>query len=834
MRKLLTVLVIMMFFSVVAEAVPTPYGTTYDPGTKAYKVGNYVYYYDSTSGLYTTEAYGAGGNLFRVFKPETGQVVVYSGGQPAQTYQSSASGVVPVAPMTPEQYNSFLPHGSDTPPPTAAIPSTVTGAPSVIQTAYGMTYNADTNTYKQGEKVFYYDENSGLYTTPDTGAGVFYALNENKGQVVAYSGGQPVQTYQSSASGVVPGGPITPEQYNDFLPSGSDNPPPTAAHPPAPVAPPAPAPIAAPVMPPVPAPIAAPIMPPVPGSATEPGEEEEFRQITKYQTAPVSATAPVTGPVPIGGNIPQGGVTPAGGVAPAGAPGAQPTTYDYVVGAGGYTDSTGKKWPSGSTLTFNQAVPGLTAITPEQKAFTETYAGQYTYVNGVFSVVKEKPSSDIFADYNTKTTVTLKCEGGICKTTMAQESFVCGEGLSACEKDKDGKKIFKSVPGSKEEVSVLTGTGKDEKGNAVPGVIISKKETVYNDKGEAKAYLQTNYDYKKVDPEDRSHATVITVTGTDGKEYYKYDVAKDTVDKPNGGIDKIPNLSDKEKDAVRVAIVGSGDVGFWSAQKTLTWQQSLGRAIKGYYEYQGIRQFSNMFWTGHEEDVRQRQDDIKRKFCLAAGISNCITSQICEHSYDLQADNIVSGRGPGGQYVASAALNAERTPAIEVAGMTRQQLIDLFGNTTVIGGRLFNLTDPSFSPKILGRIKIRLYHVQYSVRNNAPSETNLTYNIKFVRVEEAYNSSYAAPLVEATWFSSNPPSIAYLSSAKDNLYKFSATEYSDVCLTFKPKLPSGDSLTDKLCVPFQESTTATEAVPPNAIAPPPSGGVPGAAPGGSI
>jgi hypothetical protein len=179
--------------------------------------------------------------------------------------------------------------------------------------------------------------------------------------------------------------------------------------------------------------------------------------------------------------------------------------------------------------------------------------------------------------------------------------------------------------------------------------------------------------------------------------------------------------------------------------------------------------------------------------------------------------------------------------------MTRQQLIDLFGNQTVIAGRLVNLTDPNFKPEALGRLKLRLYHVQYSITNNAAMDEDekLSYNINFVRVPDSKKSSYGTPVAKATWYpAGSVPQLAYQETARDDLYKFSATEYSDVCLTFNPGLPSGGisggspifggevDIVPQICVPFQESTTPTTATQPGA--PPPTDVTTPQAPGGMI
>jgi len=48
---------------------------------------------------------------------------------------------------------------------------------------YGMMHDSITNTYMKGNYVYSYDKGSGLYTTQDTGTGVFRALNPNTGKL---------------------------------------------------------------------------------------------------------------------------------------------------------------------------------------------------------------------------------------------------------------------------------------------------------------------------------------------------------------------------------------------------------------------------------------------------------------------------------------------------------------------------------------------------------------------------------------------------------------------------------------------------------------------------
>ena len=156
----------------------------------------------------------------------------------------------------------------------------------------------------------------------------------------------------------------------------------------------------------------------------------------------------------------------------------------------------------------------------------------------------------------------------------------------------------------------------------------------------------------------------------------------------------------------------------------------------------------------------------------------------------------------------SASLNAESTSPVEVTGMTKEQLINLLGNTTTIGGRRIALNDPEFDPAALGSIELRFYHVQYGLDNNDKKET-MRYNIIFKDVNEG-NSSYGDSVKEARWWAEDQ-TIEAGERNKDDIYKWSATKYNTVCLTFDPKMISGVAQPfagprweDELCVPVVE------------------------------
>ncbi len=701
---------------------------------------------------------------------------------------------------------------------------------------YGMMHDSITNTYMKGNYVYSYDKGSGLYTTQDTGTGVFRALNPNTGQVVAYSDNQPVQMYGSGGTGA----PVLIDQYgsqySEFLPYGygSD---PVAAQ--APVAVPGIAPA------PAPAPAAQPSETECVGDCANvplPGADSGYSGYSGSQGTAQGTTGSAgsqgtiggttqekpkpSGVAPIGGNVPQGGTQPAG----AGTSGAQPQTqYSYVVTAeGGYTDSTGKTWPTGSVLTFDQKVSGLTEITPEQKKFTDKYAGKYTYSGGSFTSTSTKTEEGTIEDYRTTTTVTINADGS---KTVDQQYSVCGQGLLAsCEETG-------WVPQNerRQTVTTTTDTTTTSKGKKVT-YQNSQTTTQYDSEGKKTGTTTTTNQYY-----ERTGTTgPSTVTVKDDKGNIIYTIDKDGESK-YADESKLTKEQEANIDRANVNFVNAGGAGFGDACALLGTARCAGRFLRAFNEYSGLRQYSSIGLDDYDAQVRARKAEIQQEFCIAMGITQCLASKICEQRHELEAGNVVGGRGPGGQYVTSASLNAERTPPIEIEGMTRQQLVDLFGNATVIAGRLVNLTDPAFKPETLGRLKLRLYHVQYSVTNNL-EEDALTYNLAFIRVPDQANSSYGKAAVEAKWFPGPKyPTLAKGDTAGDHIYKFSATEYSDICLTFNPGLPSGSpsggfaggdiDTANRLCVPFSESTTATEgAAPPGAAAPPaeaPTGQTPG-------
>jgi hypothetical protein len=512
--------------------------------------------------------------------------------------------------------------------------------------------------------------------------------------------------------------------------------------------------------------------------------------------------------------------SPAGtGTGTTGATGRAPTNQYYYVVNTEYTPPGGKQpLTEGTTFVSDTQITdsSVNSINRDMYRFTQTYAGRYNYVleDNSFNTVRQTQADNAFENYRVTTTVTItQDEQGNVHRTYDEQTTICGAGLARCNEE------YKPVPGSHITVedSYTSVTKPSTSGQAAPetrSALTERTTTLYGTDGEgnsvSRGTLTTQYmPSDSTNPFSTRTPQEITITGSNNVIYYHATIDPNTFESTVdlNRIDQMDGLSRVEQDAIRRQIVQTGALGFGSAVETYTFWQNAGNFIRAYNEYAGLRQITSIFWPNYDAEVQARKERIQQQFCLAAGITNCVTSTICGSIYDISSDNVLAGRGPGGTYVSSAALNAERSLPIEVEGMTRQQLIDLFGNATVIKGVWINLTDPKFDPKILGRMKLRLYHVQFSVTNNVEGDKDLHYNIVFKKVPQGLNSSYGIPVAQARWWSADQ-NATHLETKRDDIYKFSGTEYSDVCLTFDPSLPSGhaalSSLVDKLCVPFAE------------------------------
>ncbi len=466
-----------------------------------------------------------------------------------------------------------------------------------------------------------------------------------------------------------------------------------------------------------------------------------------------------------------------------------------------YQTPDGKIYPvqEGQTIPAGGKTVPQSTVTALQNA-VQQYGNPTGYINGQYTF---KPSvtddPGLIEDYRHTTTATVKINpDGSSTTTTTVKHAVCGAGLDSC----DGKTYTtESVEGQAVTTGGYMKDGKavlDSKNNPITGVT-SKEIITYRIVGGNPVPTTSRETIYKVDARTGTYST-------SAMNVYTYDATGKKSDKPvytidangNTNLDKdaYNNLSeldkkavDKERDKANVAYVNSGAAG-WKAFSILGTARVMGRFMRAYDEYAGLRQYSAIGLDSYEAQVKERKMRIQQEFCLASGITNCIVSSICGKIAPIKSDNVVAGRGPGGQFVTSAVLNAERSLAIEIEGMTRQQLIDMFGNQTIIAGRLINLTDPKFDPKVLGKMKLRMYHVQYQITNNVKSGKDMDYNIEFKRGAQASNSTYGPAVKQAKWYSPDQ-NLEFQKSVKDDLYKFSATEYNVACLTFEPGLPSG-------------------------------------------
>ncbi len=273
----------------------------------------------------------------------------------------------------------------------------------------------------------------------------------------------------------------------------------------------------------------------------------------------------------------------------------------------------------------------------------------------------------------------------------------------------------------------------------------------------------------------------------------------------------------------------------------------IGDFIAAYKEAKGIQQLTNLAWG---EETAARRAKMAQDFCGAVGITNCLVSAICGDYHEIESGNVMVGRGPTGEArTSSAVINAERSGQIVTAGMEAQQLIEIFGNKSVIGGVLYDFTNPNFDPSVLPLMSIRLYHVEYYLNNNAAGESDLRYNLEFRRTlpedaipipstlenlsPEEYPSwakvlttaTYSAPLATSKWFAKDQL-LKYgdtTASVHNHIYRWSTRNWDEVCLTFDPRLPKGDSLTGEFCVPIVQylgqATDASSLIDSNAPLP---------------
>ncbi len=281
-------------------------------------------------------------------------------------------------------------------------------------------------------------------------------------------------------------------------------------------------------------------------------------------------------------------------------------------------------------------------------------------------------------------------------------------------------------------------------------------------KGEAEASGEAPGGYRLFNP--RTGQEVTYDAQGNPTSVTQYDKDGETVDAKSG------DITDPANDPRLREFRGGGP----------TTAEAAGAYVKAYNQYKGLSVYTTLIYGQWGQELREQ---IQQNFCIATGITNCLVSRICGSIYKIEADNIIVGRGPTGQFISSAALMAKVSLPVEIAGMERQQLIYLFGtNVTFIAGQEVNFADPRFDPETLGLIKLRQYQVQYSITNNDRDQRTMTWNLEFRTPAGASRK----------WFSQNQI-LEYGQNAKETVFKPSAAEYNEVCLTFDRPLPSGSS-----------------------------------------
>lgn len=425
----------------------------------------------------------------------------------------------------------------------------------------------------------------------------------------------------------------------------------------------------------------------------------------------------------------------------------------------------------------------------------------------------------LYEDYQTVTNVqvVVDANGRETRTTTVREER-CGAGIADCD-EKNRVWVADSVESATTqtrsdgslEYEGRIGYQRDEQGRYLTSdgefIPVAERRTLYDPPDK---------------PGDPQQFDGVVVYGRDGEQLYRVNSDGEITDPLTDEELKGYYAAQKAEvanqvDRANVAAVSHG-IGYWDATMRLGFWRSLGRFMRSYDKYSGLRQYSGLGFDRYDEEVQRRRQNMQQEFCIFAGLSNCVASRICGEYYEIDADEIpvIAGRGPGGQFVTSATLNAERSIPVEVAGLTRQQLIDLLGNVTVIQGKPINLTRPEFDPRSLGQLKLRWYHVQYSVVNNARSERHLRLNIIFKIMPANFiptqSSCYEDAIRQLNWYPENLR-IDYQATQTEDLYKFSATQYDCACLSFDPSLPTGHAAgeptrdarrSDRLCVPITE------------------------------
>ncbi|MBW3018917.1 hypothetical protein KY329_01900 [Candidatus Woesearchaeota archaeon] len=217
--------------------------------------------------------------------------------------------------------------------------------------------------------------------------------------------------------------------------------------------------------------------------------------------------------------------------------------------------------------------------------------------------------------------------------------------------------------------------------------------------------------------------------------------------------------------------------------------------IEGYQMVQGLRWLWRWASPFTDEEVQMRKERIKQDFCLAGGVSNCITSAICDQQLEgrvpwTEEGRVVvtdlSGMPETGVYVAGYKMGP-----ITLRGASADTLKAIFNSdSTYIGNKKFDFDDPDFdSYDIPETAKAYLYQVNYYVSNvigtrdpdtwTRPPATSLSWNLEWRGTKNA------------RWFPADQ-TLQPSASTHGNLFKYSFNDYDRICLTLSPPIEAGD------------------------------------------
>lgn len=242
---------------------------------------------------------------------------------------------------------------------------------------------------------------------------------------------------------------------------------------------------------------------------------------------------------------------------------------------------------------------------------------------------------------------------------------------------------------------------------------------------------------------------------------------------------------------------------------TMGFLQSLGVTLHAFNEYQGISKLTGLLWDYvSEEKVAERLAQLQEDFCVLGGLKQCFTSVLCDvfqsggKYFETGSDNyILAEESKEGYHEFVASINGEVSDKISFKGMSRTQLIELFGESTYVDGEKIDLTDATIDTSKLP-FEMWLYNVQLAVNN--PKDSAIHVNIEF-----------RGPNRRARWFNTWRTVEKGLSVDK-KIIKYSSSEYTQVCILFKEAIArkqagvtQGSLWINEFCTPLEGAGAAT-------------------------